>query len=222
MPHSDSYRSRRSYHRSLAVRDLTCLWQLLCDKEILLVLHAAAQDLDLIHKISGLIPCNVFDTQIAAGFAGFGYPVGYGKLLSQLLGITIAKSESFTDWLSRPLTAPQVEYAREDVLHLLPIYDCLCEKLENMGRLDWAREECRRFVDRARYHKNKGLDYLKIKGASSLNRRGLAVLQALCDWRNGEARRVDKPAKMVLSENILIELARHPPTEIVTLSAFAG
>lgn len=206
----------------LVLTDLNNLWRRVCSDEILVVLHAANQDLELVHGLSGLIPQNVFDTQIAAGFAGFGYPIGYGKLLNQLLGVSIAKTESFTDWTTRPLTSSQVEYAVEDVVHLLPIYERLCQKLDEQGRLSWAREECQRYVDPERYQRDRGMDFLRVKGASALNRRGLAVLQALCEWRDNEARRVDRPPKSILSDNILIELARRPPKELSDIQRIRG
>jgi ribonuclease D len=180
---------------------------------VLVVLHAANQDLDIIHSLSGNVPQNIFDTQIGAGFAGLGYPLGYGKLLNQLLAITIDKTESFTDWLTRPLTDAQMKYAVDDVCHLLPIYDRLRSNLEELGRLTWAEEECKRYVDAARYERDHSLDFLRVKGSSSLNRRGLAVLQALCEWRNREAARINKPLKSILSDNTLLELCRRPPRQ---------
>lgn len=195
----------------LASIDLNPLWNLIADPSILVVLHAANQDLDIINSLSGKVPQNIFDTQIAAGFAGFGYPVGYGKLLSQLLGISIDKTESFTDWMTRPLTDSQMSYAIDDVRHLLPIYDQLCKQLQEIGRLSWATEECKRYEDPGRYEKDRSLDFLRIKGASALNRKTLAVLQALCDWRHEEAVRVNKPTKSILSDNTMLELARRPP-----------
>jgi ribonuclease D len=206
----------------LAGLDLSPLWQALNQEGILVVLHAGSQDLELIYALSGNIPINVFDTQIAAGFAGFGYPIGYGKLLNQLLGVTIAKTESFTDWTTRPLTDSQVEYAIEDVLHLLPMYDELCEQLRRIGRLEWAVEECKRLSNADRYVRDKTQDFLRIKGASALNRRGLAVLQTLCSWRNSEARRVNRPAKSIVADNTLLELARRPPREVSEIQRIRG
>jgi len=198
----------------VALPDLQKLWQHIAAPEILVVLHAANQDLDIINSLSGQIPQNIFDTQIGAGFAGLGYPLGYGKLLHQLLGITIDKTESFTDWLTRPLTDAQMKYAVDDVCHLLPIYDRLTADLQKMGRLSWAEEECKRYVDAERYEKDHSLDFLKIKGSSGLNRRNLGVLQALCQWRNTEAMRVNKPLKSILSDNTLLELCRRPPKQL--------
>jgi len=206
----------------LALPDLRILWERICDPAILVILHAANQDLDLVYGLSGLIPQNIFDTQIGAGFGGFGYPIGYGKLLNQLLGVTIAKTESFTDWLGRPLTESQIEYALEDVCHLLPMYDKLCGVLRDQGRLSWAEEECKRYVTVEKYQRDRGNDYLRIKGASGLNRRGLAVLQALADWRNKEAVRTNKPTKSILADNSLVEVSRRPPQSIADIQRIRG
>lgn len=206
----------------LVLHDLSPLWDAISQEDMLVVLHAGSQDLELIYSLWGNVPGNVFDTQIAAGFAGFGYPIGYGKLLNQLLSVTIAKTESFTDWTTRPLTDSQVQYAIEDVLHLLPMYDRLCERLRSIGRLEWAVEECRRLTNVERYMRDKTQDYLRIKGASALNRRGLAVLQSLCSWRNTEARRLNRPAKSIIADNTLLEVARRPPKEVSEIQRIRG
>lgn len=195
----------------LVLRDLSDLWQRVANPDILVVLHAAEQDLDLVFNWSGLIPSNVMDTQISAGFVGFGYPVGYGKLLHQLLGISISKTESFTDWLNRPLTESQVAYALDDVRHLLSIHDKLAETLRRMNRLEWVQEECRRYCTPDYYAVDHSQAFMRIKGASALSRRGLAVLSELCHFRDREAYRVNKPPKSILNDNILLELSRCPP-----------
>lgn len=206
----------------IALPNLSNLWDAINREDMLVILHSGSQDLDLIYGLSGSLPANVFDTQIAAGFAGFGYPIGYGKLLNQLLGVSIAKTESYTDWTTRPLSDSQIQYAIEDVLHLLPMYDQLCARLREFERLDWVLEECRRLSNVERYKKDKSQDFLRVKGASSLSRRGLAVLQALCDWRNAEARRVNRPARSIISDNTLLELARKPPKEINDIQRIRG
>ncbi|HEY9714030.1 MAG TPA: HRDC domain-containing protein, partial [Chroococcales cyanobacterium] len=202
--------------------DLLPLWQRVCDPQILVVLHAANQDLDLIYNLCELVPQNIFDTQIGAGFGGFGYPIGYGKLLHQLLGVSIAKTESFTDWLSRPLTESQIEYALEDVCHLLPMYDRLCDRLREQGRLAWAEEECKRYTDPERYQRDRTLEFFRVKGASGLNRRGLAVLREIFTWRHQEASRTNRPTKSLLPDNVLVELARRPPQKIADIQRIRG
>ena len=206
----------------LKVGDLNELWQRVADPKIQTVLHAAVQDLQLIFRLSSLVPMNIFDTQVAAGFAGLGYPAGYGKLLQQLLGITIAKSESFTDWMERPLSTSQIEYAREDVCHLLAMADKEVEILKNQGRLDWALEECTMYSQHDYYVRVEKEQFTRVKGASSLNRRGLAILQHLCQFRDNEAERIDRPSRSLISDATLVELSRRPPADISDIQRIRG
>jgi len=206
----------------LAVTDLMSLWQRVADPEIETVLHAAVQDLDLIYKASSLVPQNIFDTQIAAGFAGFGYPIGYGKLLQQLLGITISKSESFTDWMERPLSEPQVKYAIEDVCHLLPMADRLATHLDGLGRASWALEECQQLCQLDRYELDRKNEFMRVKGANALNRRGLAILKSLCELRIELASQLNRPTRSILSDTTLIELSRRPAKELSDIHRIRG
>lgn len=161
---------------------LADLWQRVADPLYSKVLHAAREDLNIIFQLSGLMPNNIFDTQVAAGFIGLGYQIGYKNLLAQALNVRIDKSESFTDWLARPLTPVQLQYASEDVCHLLPLADKLMDLLKKEGRLTWAKEECIRLFNEM--GKSQEFGFTKIKGARSLSRRKLAILKALCDLRS--------------------------------------
>lgn len=205
-----------------AIRDLGELWRRVADPDVLVILHAGDQDLDLIYQHSGLLPQNISDTQIAAAFIGFGYPVGYGKLVHQVLGVSISKAESYTDWTNRPLSAGQVAYALDDVRHLLGLHDAIHGKLKASGRIAWVEDECKRYSDASYYEKDRSRDFLRIKGATSLPRRSLAVLKTLSDWRHGEAARQNKPLRMVLPDNILLEFARHPPKNLNDVKRIRG
>ncbi len=193
------------------VEDLMPIWERVASPDLLKVVHAGDQDMDLMHLGSGLIPSNVMDTQIAAGFIGFGYPIGYGKLLSQILNINLSKSESFTDWTNRPLTPSQISYALDDVRHLLRLHDSLVEELDSRQRLSWVIDECKRYCDISYYERDRARDFMRVKGASSLPRKGLAVLRELSTWRHSEASRQNRPLKSILADNVIYEFARHPP-----------
>jgi ribonuclease D len=206
----------------LAVRDLNPIWERMADPKLLKVLHAADQDLDIVFHESGLVPENVMDTQVAAGFIGFGYPIGYGKLLQQLVGITLSKTESYTDWTNRPLTPSQIEYAIDDVKHILPMYDKIVQMLHERKRFDWVVEECKKYSQRSYYEKDRRNDFFRIKGANTLSRRGLAVLRELSDWRHEEAYRANRPLKSILQDGILLEFARRPPKNIADLQRIRG
>ncbi|HNM52387.1 MAG TPA: HRDC domain-containing protein, partial [Candidatus Obscuribacter sp.] len=116
----------------------------------------------------------------------------------------------------------QIDYAIDDALHLLPLYQALEERLKERGRLDWVLEECKLYEQESYYQKETGREFMRIKGAQGLSRRKLAVLQAICLWRDQEARRIDKPPRFVLSDNIILELAKKPPTTPGDISRIRG
>lgn len=205
-----------------AVKDLTPLFERIADDKVKCIFHAGSQDLELVHSLSGLVPKNIFDTQIGAGFAGFGYSAGYRRLLSDILSVQIEKTESFSDWQSRPLTAAQIEYAVNDVLHLIPLHKKIVGRLEQQGRLDWVEEECKSYEEADYYDRDRTRDYMRVRGASSLHSRGLAVLRELWVWRDGEARRINKPPRVVLSDNVMVEIARKPARTVDELKGMRG
>ena len=186
------------------------LADVLADPEVEIVLHAARQDVALLKRDWGQPVRNVFDTQVAAGFAGMRAQLGYEPLLKATLGISVQKSASFTRWSERPLTPEQLDYAAADVVHLLAIASSLQEKLESLGRLDWAREECRSFetVDDSR-----DIDRLfdKLPRVNSLDPGQRAVARELVIWREDAAREADRPASGVLHDAALVELAKRRP-----------
>src|SRR6478672_3803928 len=119
------------------------LAEVLADPDVEIIFHAGRQDVALLRRVWQTEVTNIFDTQVAAGFAGMRAQLGYEPLLGEVIGVRLRKTASFTRWDARPLSEEQVEYAREDVLHLLQLAAALQERLAGMGRLEWAREECR-------------------------------------------------------------------------------
>ena len=204
------------------IKDLSRLWQRVVDEKIRCIFHAGSQDLEIVYQQSGLIPKNIFDTQIGAGFAGYGYSAGYRRLLSDILNVQIAKTESFSDWQSRPLTPAQIDYAVSDVLHLIPLYERIVERLKSQGRLEWAEEECKTYEENEYYEHDRSRAFMRIKGANSLNSRGLAVLREIWTWRDTEAQRINKPPRVVLSDNVMVEIARKPSSSIEDLKNMRG
>ncbi|MBX9690748.1 MAG: ribonuclease D, partial [Cyanobacteria bacterium] len=206
----------------LKLKDLTALWKRIADPEIKCIFHAGSQDLELAFGLSGLVPSNIFDTQIMAGFAGLGYSAGYGRLLSQVLEVEIPKTESFSDWQARPLSDAQIEYAVNDVIHLEPLCDEIMDRLVEQGRLDWAMEECKAYEELDTYERDKEQDFMRIKGASSLTPRGLAILRELWWWRDDTARRINRPARSVLADSGMLELAKRRVDSIESLKKMRG
>jgi ribonuclease D len=197
------------------------LADVLADPEVEIVLHAARQDVALLRRDWGQPVTNVFDTQVAAGFAGLRAQLGYEPLLKATLNVSVQKSASFTRWSERPLTPEQLDYAAADVEHLLDIAGALQEKLQALGRLDWAREECRAFetIDDSR-----DVDRLfeKLPRVNSLDPAQRAVARELVVWREDAAREADRPASGVLHDAALVEIAKRRPKSLDRLRQIRG
>lgn len=197
------------------------LAEVLADPAIEIVLHAARQDIALLRRVWRTEVTNVFDTQIAAGFAGQGAQTGYGNLLGGILKLRVAKTASYTRWDARPLTAEQLAYAREDVLHLLDLSDALHERLEQQNRLEWAREECRR-VESASDERDPWTAWERLSRASSLDARSRAVARELAAWRERTAAAEDKPVGSILPDPALVEIAKRKPADMRALEQIRG
>ena len=201
--------------------DATPLAEVLADPAIEIVLHAARQDVALLRRVWRTEVVNVFDTQVAAGFAGQGAQTGYGNLIGGVLRLHVAKSASYTRWDARPLTAEQLAYAREDVLHLLELSDALHERLERKGRLDWAREECRR-MEGASDERDPETAFERLPRASSLDPRSRAVAREVAAWRERTASAEDKPVGTILPDPALVEIAKRKPAKPADLEQIRG
>ena len=195
--------------------------EVLADPEVEIVVHAGRQDVAILRRTWGVDPTNLFDTQIAAGFAGFSAQAGYATLLSDLLGLHLAKSAGFTRWDLRPLTTEQVGYARDDVLHILPLADELRARLTSTGRLDWARQECTR-LEQASDQRDPDTAWERLPRVHQLSGKARAVAKALAAWRERTAADEDRPVGSVLGDAPLLELARRQPSETGALDRIRG
>ncbi len=194
----------------LAVEDLSALGSILADPGVAKVGHGCDYDVRSLDRDYGFRFQGLFDTQIAARFLGSSTP-NLGSVLEDYLGVAIPKSRELqrSDWARRPLSASALEYASNDVQHLVRLAERLRERLRELERLDWVEEECER-LSRARYSPAapEGLAFLRIKGADRLDERELAVLKELHGWREELAERQDRPPFKVASNGDLLEAAR--------------
>ena len=193
----------------------------LADPAIEVVLHAGRQDVAILRRAWNTTFANVFDTQIAAGFAGFSAQAGYTGLLHDVLRIRLAKSASFTRWDARPLTPEQIRYAREDVEHLLPLTDELQRRLGERGRLDWAREECLAIAE-ATDERDPEEVWRRLPRISGLAPKERARARELAAWRERTAAAEDRPVGSVLRDPTLVELAKRGPRNAKELSQIRG
>jgi ribonuclease D len=195
--------------------------ELLADPSIEVVLHAGRQDVAILRRVWQTELTNIFDTQIAAGFAGAGAQTGYGNLLGAILGRRVSKTASYTRWDVRPLTPEQLRYAAEDVAHLLELCDEIQRRLAESGRLDWAREECRR-LEGATDERDPYTAWERLQRVNQLDPRSRAVARELAAWRERTAAAEDRPVSSVLGDPPLVELAKRHPSTLEALEQIRG
>jgi len=193
----------------------------LADPAIEVVLHAGRQDVAILRRAWSTTFANVFDTQVAAGFAGFSAQAGYTGLLHDVLKIRLAKSASFTRWDVRPLTPEQLHYAREDVEHLLPLADELQRRLSERERLEWAREECLAIAE-ATDERAPEDAWRRLPRITGLDSRGRALARELAAWRERVAAAEDRPVGSVVRDPTLVELAKRAPRNTHELGQIRG
>jgi ribonuclease D len=201
--------------------DVTPLAEIVADPAIEVVMHAARQDVPLLKRTWDVPVTNLFDTQVAAGFAGLRAQLGYDPLLQEMLGVRLRKSASFTKWDRRPLTDEQVRYAREDVLHLLQVATKLQERLAARGRLEWAREECRPLQDISDI-RDVDTVFAKLPKVNGLDPKVRAIAWELAAWREETAREADRPVTTVLNDAGLVEIAKRKPSDQRDLEHIRG
>lgn len=202
---------------------LDAFWELICDGKIEKIVHAGRQDLDLFATHAGQIPKPFFDTQIAAAMVGYGAQVAYANLVQRLHGTKLEKAHTFTNWSARPLSDDQIAYALEDVEFLLSIHTHLQDRLSTLGRLEWVIEEFARLEtavgEKSREPQER---YQRIRGWDTLKPKGAAILRELAAWREAEARRRNVPRGRVMRDEVLLQLARHPPKSMHELRGLRG
>jgi len=189
----------------LASLDLMPLLDALRGRE--LILHGADYDLRMLRRTYGFVPKAVFDTMLAARLLGF-TEFGLTNLVERLLSVRLEKGPQTADWARRPLTDRMIRYARNDTHYLNPLAELLRARVNAEGRLAWLQESCARLVQECAQSRPADPDQLwRVKGADKLDRRGLAVLRELWNWRDTEARATNRPPYFILPHEILIALA---------------
>jgi len=202
---------------------LDTFWQLVCRSDVEKIVHAGRQDLDLFATHAGQIPKPFFDTQIAAAMVGYGAQVAYANLVHRLHGAKLDKAHTFTNWSARPLSRAQLTYALEDVQYLLSIHRHLHGRLTELGRLQWAHEEFTRLENMVGEKSREPQErYQRIRGWDSLKPKAAGVLRELAAWRETEARRRNVPRGRILRDEVLLQLARHPPQTVDELRSVRG
>lgn len=201
--------------------DMAPFCRLLMDANIIKVLHAARQDMEIFYQLCDAVPGPIFDTQIAAMALGFGDSAGYGALVKGRLGINLDKGARFTDWSRRPLSEKQLSYALADVTHLRDLYPGLVTELEDRGRLKWVQEEMLPQMEESLYtfEPEDAWQRLKVRNPK---RHYLAALKAAAAWREREAIAKNIPRRRILKDDGLYDLAQQRPRDIKALERLRG
>lgn len=189
------------------------LQRLLADESILKVVHSASEDIQALVHACGVAPAPLFDSQIAAAITGIGSGIGYQKLVTTLLGIELDKGQTRSDWLQRPLSPAQLDYAAADVEHLLAVHAILQARLQACGRDGWLREDCDRLLASAGDTAPDAWPHLAVRGAAFLDAHAQARLCRVLRWREVQARASDRPKSWILDNDLAMTLARRPPAD---------
>lgn len=207
---------------AVRIDDLAPLAELLARPETLKVVHSGGEDLEVMHQQFGLFPHPLFDTQIAATLAGHGGSLGYQKLVQVLFRLELPKGETRSDWLRRPLSEAQLEYAILDVAYLPQVHRLLSRELAELDRAAWAEEEFDRLVESTRARSDPDYSFRRLSAGTRLGRRDRALLHDLCTWRESEARRRDVPRGFVMPDATVMQLVRRRPIRSEQLTQIKG
>jgi ribonuclease D len=234
------FHREKTYHPQLALMQL--VWGSPDDQEIALVdtttvdirdfarvlesnativMHSSVQDLEVLLRACEALPTRLFDTQIAAGFAGYNGP-SLATLVQGVVGTRLPKGDRLADWLRRPLNDDQRSYAAADVEHLLPLYRWLLDRLECDGRVAWAEDECTQLLAKAACPRDPDEAWWKVKEARQLRGKAVGVAQALAAWRERRASEIDQPVRFVLPDLALVGIAQRPPKAVDDLRRVRG
>lgn len=205
----------------LECEDLTPFWDLLVDPDRSVVVHSGREEILFCYRATGKLIPNLFDIQIAAGFLGMEYPASYGKLVQRVVGRTLDKEETRSDWRHRPLSRQQLEYAAQDVRDLAKIYRHLTERLHKHGRLTWLMEETRLKQEELSSLESSE-NWHRLSGVSALSGKSLSIARGLWNWRDSRARQRNVPPRKILRDDLIIELARRATADPRRVSALRG
>lgn len=206
----------------ISIENLNPLISLLQNQKIIKVFHAAKQDMEILFQLFGQLPVSVFDTQIAAAILGHGGQVSYAQLVESTLNIKLDKTQTRTDWMKRPLSNKQIEYAENDVKYLVKIYPVLLQSMEETGKKNWLDNDFLSLVDSENYRVKPEQCWKRIKGANKLNKDRLVILKELAAWREKAAMNEDRPRQHIIQDDALITIARIRPDKSNKLYGIRG
>lgn len=206
----------------LAVKDLGPLTEILLNRDILKLFHAASQDVELLYYLCKEVPGPVFDTQIAASMLGYGDQIGYANLVKEVLNVTLEKTQSRTDWSRRPLTDAQLSYAADDVIYLRQLYVKMSQELSSKGRLEWLTPDFEQLEALENFQLGPDALLKKVRGQQRLKARQLGIAREIAIWREERSKQTNRPRKWVMSDDILSDISKQIPDNLEKLGHIRG
>jgi len=202
----------------LAIKDLSPLQDLLAEQSVIKIFHSCRQDLEVLdQRLNGSVQ-NLYDTQVAAAFCGYGEQVSYAALVESVRGVKLDKSHTRTDWSARPLSPAQLQYAIEDVDHLNQLREFLDLQLAELGRRDWHREECERILNLKDYQIDPELAWKRLKGGVKIPAEFQQCAKALSIWREYKAQKRNRPREWIVSSQALKDISYQQPSSLSALA----
>ncbi len=212
----DPLKIQESHNNQTTSNAFNPLIELLCDPHTLKVFHCARQDIEVLYQLAHRLPVSIFDTQIATLFLKHGEMAGFARVVKEALGITIDKSQTRTNWHTRPLSEEQIQYALDDVRYLAPLYKH-CLKNLTKAQLNAVTEDCTTLLNPALYTLNPKEAGKKIKGIKNYKPKQRAIVFALAEWREQFAMKHNQPKKWVMSDEVITQIAKRPPKTVEAL-----
>ena len=203
----------------LAIDDFTPLAELLKKPDLLKVFHSCSQDLEILYQKFGEVPSPIFDTQLAAAVLGYNHQISYADLVQQICGVTLEKKHTRANWMRRPLSDDELDYAMDDVRYLLGVYEQLNEQLQTTRRASWMEKDIRVLTDPGKYEVDFSQLWKRLKGVQKLKGESLQIASELCRWREELAQRQNRPRRWIVKDDTIIQLARQKPVNEADLSS---
>lgn len=203
------------------IPDLSGWWELMADDSTTIVVHGGREEVRFCHHALGRPPQRLVDVQIAEGLLSRGFPLSYASLAQRVLDTRVHSHETRTEWRRRPLTKEQIDYALDDVRHLPLIWERQRKSLNKRGRLSWAEAEFARFVGDA-IRDRAGEPWRRLSGVPKLSRRGMGIVRELFAWRERAAAERDRPARNILRDDLLVEVAKRQPKSHEDVNSVRG
>ena len=202
----------------LAISELAPLAELLVKDSLLKVFHSSSQDLEILYQKFGQVPTPVFDTQLAAAVLGYNQQISYADLVQQVTGVELEKKHTRANWMRRPLSQEELDYAMDDVRYLMSVYETLNEKLESTRRFNWLEKDLIAMSDPLNYEVRMDQLWKRLKGVQKLKGVKLQIASELAQWREELVQRQNRPRRWIVKDEVIVELARQAPGDIGALS----